>query len=187
MLNLIENYIYFYHLDRFCVLPQWPEAISDTVSVNFNTTEILGRSAPIYTYSGSGPRSVDFTFSLHRELLSDVNIAPNSFGLEDNSKIVEELVKTIQSAALPKYEKLSKTVNPPIVAIRIGDEIYIKGVISGAVKVSYALPIVDNKYSRCDISFSVNEIDPYDAESVRTIGSFRGLSRSLERKIKAGD
>lgn len=186
MLALVENYIYFYHLDTYCVLPQFPESINDSTSVNFNSSEILGRSAPIYTFSSSGPRSVTFTFNLHRELLSNIDITPNSFGLEDNEKIIEELVNTIQAAALPKYTSTSKMINPPIVAVRIGDQIYIKGVISGSVSVTYSLPIVDNKYSRCEISFTVNEIDPYDAESVRTIGSFRGLSKDIEKRVKVG-
>lgn len=186
LINLIENYIYFYHIQKFCVIPQWPDNISDSISASFSSTNILGRSAPIYTYSNSGPRTVSFNFKLHRDMMTNINITPNSFGLENNSQIVEELVRTIQTVALPKYTQVTKVINPPIVAVRIGDEIYVKGVVKGGVSINYSGPIIDNKYSVCDISFSVEEMDPYDAEGVASVGSFRGLNKSLERRIKSG-
>ena len=34
-----------------------------------------------------------------------------------------------------------------------------------------------------DVSFTVNEVDPYDAETVAMVGSFRGLNASLERNL----
>ena len=34
-----------------------------------------------------------------------------------------------------------------------------------------------------DINFAINEVDPYDAETIMTAGSFRGLNTSLERNL----
>ena len=31
-LKMIANYIYFYHLDRFCVIPLYPESINDNIT-----------------------------------------------------------------------------------------------------------------------------------------------------------
>ena len=186
MLKLIENYIYFYNIDKYCVLPQYPESLSDQMSATFNQSTILGRSAPIYTYTGSGPRSITFSFTLHRDLMTDVNLAENSLGIEEGSDVIEELIKTIEAAALPRYVNASKAVNPPVVAVRIGDEIYIKGVVQGSVQKTFSGPIIDNKYAVCQLQFTVNEIDPYDAEIVKTIGGFRGLDIGVEGGSLAG-
>ena len=66
----------------------------------------------------------------------------------------------------------------------MSNDIFIKGVISGAVSITYNYPILKNgKYASVTIAFSVSEIDPYDATDVMKTGSFRGLSTSLERRI----
>ena len=182
--QLIENYIYFYHLGKYCVIPVYPDSLSDSISATFSSTTALGRSAPIYTYAGSGPRTVTFNFSLHRDLMSDIDLVGNNFDLPDNADIIEELVNSIQAIALPKYNAIAKSVNPPMVAVRIGNEVYIKGVVTGSVNVQYSGPIInDRKYAVCNISFSVSEVDPYDAEAVTSIGSFRGLSKTVESAI----
>lgn len=182
--QLIENYIYFYHLDKYCVVPVYPERISDTILANFSQTTALGRSAPIFTYNSSGPRSITFNFALHRDLMSDIDMVGNNFNLPDNSDIIEELVHSIQAIALPKYNATAKSVNPPMIAVRIGNEVYIKGVVTGAVSVEYSGPIIrDRLYAVCNLSFTVSEVDPYDAEAVRSIGSFRGLSKTVENKV----
>lgn len=189
MLKLIENYIYFQHLGdngKYCILPQFPESLTDSTSASFNTTTILGRSAPIYTYTGSGPRTVTFDFVLHRDMMNDINIANNSFGLSEDDDVLEELIRTIESAALPKYVNVTKAVNPPVIAVRIGDEIYIKGVVRGSVQKTFSGPIIDNKYAVCKITFTVDEIDPYDAESARTIGGLRGMKSTLDRPAVGG-
>lgn len=75
-------------------------------------------------------------------------------------------------------------VDPPMIAIRFGNEIYIKGVVTDGITIEYSGPIgSDNKYKDINISFNVSEVEPYDAESVQIGGSFRGLSRTLERRL----
>ena len=97
---------------------------------------------------------------------------------------VDLMVKQIQAAALPAYAVAQKMVNPPMVAIRLGNDIFIKGVVNGAVSVSYEYPILSNgKYACVTMGFTVNETDPYDAYTAMQYGSFRGLSTSLERRI----
>ena len=65
-----------------------------------------------------------------------------------------------------------------------GNEIYIKGVVNGGITVTYNMPLlVDDKYAKVDISFTVTEVDPYDAQSVMVQGSFRGLNKTLERRL----
>ena len=54
----IENYIYFYHTGELIILPIYPDNVSDTSTAQFSPTSPLSRSAPIYSYSSSGPRTV---------------------------------------------------------------------------------------------------------------------------------
>lgn len=195
--RMIQNYIYFYHLDKFCVLPLWPEQVSDSMKTTFQQTSSLARSAPVFTFSNSGPRDITVNFTLHRDLLNDVNRSNTNFKKPD-SKIVpytgssddfaDLLINYIQASAVPRYKNYSsgsKSVIPPMIAIRFGDDIFIKGVINGGVTLAYRKPIITikkdldgntkQKYALIDISFTVSEVDPYDADKIVQQGGFRGL------------
>lgn len=166
----ITNYIYLYHINKVIILPNWPDNLTDSTSVSFASSTPLGRSAPIFSYSNSGPRSVSFQFELHREMLDQVNGQVVGTSVDT----VDTLAREIQAAALPNYAASQKMVDPPLVACRVGNEVYIKGIINGQVQVSYSGPILYNdKYAIVTIGFTVTEVDPYDAEIVKQIGSYR--------------
>lgn len=182
-LKMIPNYIYFYHLDRFCVLPLYPDTLSDSMGANFRETQALSRSAPIFSYGNSGPRTVSLQITVHRDLMNDLNRGVSNlksntidFNGED---YIDLLVKYLQSVALPRYREYrngSKSVEPPMVAVRFGNTAFIKGVVSSPIQLTYQKPImVDEKYAVVQISFTVTETDPYDADSVALKGSFRGV------------
>lgn len=188
----IENYIYLYHLDKFLLIPTYPESISDTSSATFSSTNSIARSAPIYSYSYSGPRTIQVNLKLHRDMMQQLNYYQSNIRVEEldlgesNSlnDYIDFLVKQLQAIALPRYSATDKMVDPPMIALRFGNEIYIKGVVQGGVTVNYSGPILNNnKYAVVDVSFQVHEVDPYDAESVWTQGSFRGLNTTLDRRI----
>lgn len=186
-LVLIENYIYFYHLQKHCILPLFPETVSESGSASFQRTAILGRSAPIFTYSSSGPRTISINFILHREMLNELNTTNDKFMNEiRNEETIEELISMLEASVLPKYTNETKAVNPPIIALRLGKTIYIKGIVE-QVSHTYKKPIIDDKYQVCDIQFSIQEYEPFDAEAVKTIGSFRGLDVALDKSILKGD
>lgn len=182
--KLIENYIYLYHLDTFVILPTYPESITDTLNSTFTSTSILARSAPIYSYSYSGPRNVQFSLSLHRDMMTQINYGVSNLKIELGDDYVDTIVKNLQAIALPKYSASNKMVNPPMIAVRLGNEVFVKGIVNGGITVTKSLPILqDNRYANVDINFVVSEVDPYDAETVATQGSLRGLSRTLERNL----
>ena len=195
---MIDNYIYMYHTQTLVILPTYPESITDSMSVGFQDTSILARSAPIYSYSGSGPRSLDISLHLHRDMMNEVNAASSKFysrftdPTDSTKNLLEEdyidlLVKQLQAMALPKYAVSEKMVDPPVIAFRLGDEIFCKGVIVGQVSVQYSGPILrTNKYAEATVTFNLHEIDPYDADTVMTNGSFRGLNLDLERNLWTG-
>ena len=70
---MIDNYIYLYHVDQFIVLPTFPDSLQDRISVNFNKATPMSRSAPIYSFSDSGPRSIQIQLDLLREMMTQIN------------------------------------------------------------------------------------------------------------------
>lgn len=188
---LDDNYIYISHLDeefQFWKLPTWPDTVSDSMQSNFASTNALGRTAPVYTFSNSGPRTVQITIPLHRDIMDEVNIGISNVYLGEGEDYVDNLLKALQSIALPKYNLQNKAVEPPLVAIRLSNEIFIKGVVSAAIGLTYSKPILSNgKYARVDLSITVSEVDPYDATSVFKNGGFRGVVQSLKKGMNLED
>ena len=194
-MKIIPNYIYFYHLDEFCILPLYPESITDQMNSKFAETNALSRSAPVFSYIQSGPRNVSINLKLHRDMMNDLNrdVSNIKKNVVDFSKddYIDILIKYLQAISLPRYKNYaagSKSVIPPMVAIRFGNDIFIKGVVTSGVSVTYTKPImVDNKYAQAEITFTVSEVDPYDADYVAGKydngegGSFRGLFDSRFR------
>ena len=189
---VFNSYIYFYHLNKFCILPDYPESLSDTLRANFTETNALARTAPVFSYQNSGPRQVSsVSLTLHRDMMEGLNF--NVSNLKDDvvdfsgDDYIDTLIKYLQAATLPKYNEYSsgsKAVIPPMVAIRFGNDIFIKGVVTGEIQLNYQKPILWNdKYAVVSVSFSVSEVDPYDAETVVEEGSFRGVTRAFKDGI----
>lgn len=188
--NLINNYIYLHHVDTFLILPTYPDTIQDHLQSTFASQNPLARSAPVFSYSNSGPRNVTITLNLHRDMMTQINYGTSNMEVELGDDYVDTLIKQLQAIALPKYASASKMVNPPMVSVRLGNEIYVKGIVNGGIQVTYQLPILaatssleGDKYAQVTVTFTVSEIDPYDAETVMLEGSFRGLDRTLERRL----
>lgn len=188
---LEDNYIYISHLDekfQFWKLPTWPDTVSDSMTANFQTTNALGRTAPVYTFSNSGPRSVQISIPLHRDIMDEVNIGVSNVFLGEGEDYVDNLLKALQSIAVPKYNLQNKAVEPPLVAIRLSNELFIKGVVTSGIGLTYSKPILSNgKYARVDLSITVSEVDPYDATSVFKNGGFRGVVAGLKKGMNLED
>ena len=182
--EVIQNYIYLYHTDQFIVLPVYPDTIQDSMGTSFNSYTPLSRTAPVYSYSNSGPRSINISLSLHRDMMDEINMDVSNLTIEIGDDYIDTMIKQLQAIAYPVYSSSTKMVNPPMVAIRFGNEIYIKGIVNVGISVTYSGPLgEDNKYKKVDVGFTVYEVDTYDANSVQIGGSFRGLSKTLERRL----
>lgn len=184
--TMIDNYVYLYHTDTLIAIPTYPESISDNMAVAFNPATLLSRSAPIYSYANSGPRTVQLSLHLHRDMMNSVNVTSSNLNVPDLQRedYIDILVKQLQAAALPRYASAEKMVNPPIIAVRFGNDIFCKGIVSGSVGTTYSGPILrTDKYAEVTLDFQVHEIDPYDADTVMSQGHFRGISSDLERRI----
>lgn len=182
--RLIDNYIYLYHTDEWVLIPVYPDQIADSMSTTFNSTNALSRSAPVFSYSNSGPRTVQINIDLHRDMMDEVNYGKANLRVDIGDDYVDTIIKRLQSIALPRYQASSKSVVPPMVAVRFGEEVFIKGVVNSNITVTYKKPILsNNKYAVVSINFNVLEVDPYDADSVSQLGSFRGLTRTFKNGI----
>ena len=177
---LPDCYIYISHLDegyKYWQLPGYPDEVSDQMQSNFSQNTALGRSAPVYTFSNSGPRTVTISLAFHRDMFEEM---PSSVVPRDDEDKAESFIHALQAIAVPKYNLSNKAIEPPLVAIRLGREVFIKGVVTSGISVSYSKPILSNeKYANIKISFTVSEVDPYDSSTVFKNGSFRGLTATL--------
>ena len=182
--NMIDNYIYLYHIDKYIIIPTFPDQLADTLSVNFSKSTPMSRSAPIYSYSDSGPRSLQINLDLHRDMMTEINYNRSNYPVPIGDDYIDVLAREIQAIALPSYNSANKVVDPPMIAVRFGTEVFIKGIVTGAVTVTYSLPILEtDKFGHVMISFNVEEVEPYDANSIIQVGSFRGLDTTLERGV----
>lgn len=185
--TLPENYIYISHIadaeeDKYFILPNFPDSIQDSMGSNFSQTNALSRSAPVYTYVNSGPRQMQITLQLHRDMMDSVNENNATVEVELGEDYVDTLIKKLQAIAVPKYNLNNKLVEPPLVAIRFANEVFIKGIVTGGVTVTYVKPILNGgKYANVTVAFQIYEIDPYDATTVAKNGSFRGMTRGMRK------
>lgn len=184
--NMIDNYVYLYHVDKFLVIPTYPESIQDAEQVNFSSTTPLARSAPIYSFTSSGPRSFAVSLKLHRDIMWQVNYGVSNIPADGiNDDYVDLFIKYMQAAALPNYNASQRLVDPPLIAVRFGNDIFCKGVVSGNVGITYEPPIIEgDRYATVTVGFGIQEVDPWDAQTVLQAGSYRGgLNLSLERNM----
>lgn len=93
--KLIENYIYIYHIDQFVVIPVWPESISDSMNSTFASSTPLSRSAPIFSYSNSGPRSLTINLKLQRDMMYDVNYKRSNLKIELGDDYIDTLINQL--------------------------------------------------------------------------------------------
>ena len=193
--KLIENYIYIYQLDKYIIVPVYPDSLQDTLGSTFSSENILARTSPIFTYSNSGPRSIQVNFDLHRDLMNDINFDNINFIDEVNAELgndyIDTLIRYLQAMAMPAYNAVdlatdtyNSMINPPLIACKFGNNIFIKGIVDGDVSVTYSGPISkDGKYMQVSISFTVKEIEPQDAETIAKWGSNRGLSTLMTKGL----
>lgn len=196
-----NNYILFHHLgylsnqsladynagvddiDSMCKieLPLSPDGVQDSNSANFSSQSILSRSAPVYSYISTGPRTISVTMKLHREMMDNMDMS--SYNVNQNSHLtlsavarkrgsLEVLMECLQLAVVPTYTN-STTVIPPKVTLKLHN-LKITGVVK-SVQSTWNLPIVNDKYAMITHSITIEEIDPYDSASILRLGGNRGI------------
>lgn len=133
------------------VFPCFPEEVSESVSSSYNSEIPLGRQEPFYVYENSGPRTVNVSFRMHREMF------PTITGLDSLINLIESGVYSSSNGVPAKR-----------VFLKIGGQISISGIINGQVSVTWsetlnAIPSVfggwsNAHYNIATVSFSVSEV-----------------------------
>lgn len=179
---LPDCYLYISHLDdefKYWQLPGYPDEVADSMQSEFNSSTALGRSAPVYTFSSAGPRTIQINLNFHRDMFEEM---PSNVTPRDGEDKAESFIHALQAIAVPKYNLSNKAIEPPLVAVRLGREVFIKGVVTSGITVTFGKPIlVNEKYATMKISFTISEVDPYDSTTIFQNGSFRGLTATLRQ------
>lgn len=182
---LPDCYLYISHLDedyKYWMLPGYPDEVSDDMGSKFSENTALGRSAPVYTFSSSGPRTVSIKLNFHRDMFEEINRVNGNNRFTDSDDMAEQFIHALQAIAVPKYNLSNKAIEPPLVAVRLGREVFIKGVVTSNISVTFSKPIlVNEKYAGISIGFTISEVDPYDSTTVFKNGSFRGMTATLRK------
>lgn len=125
-----------------------PDSVSENYSASWQSHEVLGRSAPYYSYSGNDARSVSYSVKLFKDALGDKFLST---------------VRMCESLVYPRYNGVLAI--PPYCYVRFGGMIRMFAIVN-SVSVSWgdvfiADDIVDantNTFSTADISFDFTEL-----------------------------
>jgi hypothetical protein len=128
--------------------PVYPEELSDKRIANYSTMpDLLYQYEPWQVYDGSGPRSVVYSFDIHRQMWT---------GNEGDGK-ANELIRFCQAFLYPVYS--GSAVNTPIATLYVSGSPLISGIITD-VSVDWDGPIssIDNWYLHFKINLSFIEV-----------------------------
>ena len=64
-----ENFLYLHHLDLLVWIPTYADELDITQRANFSQTKPLGAPNDIYSFGGSGPRTVQRQILLDRDMM----------------------------------------------------------------------------------------------------------------------
>lgn len=124
-------------------MPCYPTTLTDSLQVNHNQNPVAYRTEPFINYVNSGPRTVNAAFNLHREMMGA--------GYESQ---IDNIINTIEAACYP----IASASNSVPASLKVGESLYISGVITGGIQVSFSGPIIEGKYNVYDISFTITEV-----------------------------
>lgn len=106
-----------------------PKDLSEQKSVNWTTTDIIGRSEPRRQYSNSGPRSLNLNLDFHASIKQGDN---------GTAKDLDTKIRNLRSLAYPRYG-VGPIRNPHAVRLKLGDWLMMRAVVTD-INVSYPGP-----------------------------------------------
>lgn len=133
-------------------LPVYPEEVNNTISTNYQSTEILGRPGQIASYTSTSDPTSSFTLHMHRENRSnEVNT-----DLNNQKNHIDQIVALIEAAQYPYMDSTGGGIYPPIVTYIFGDT-----TITGkqtSVSTKWAGPKIEGKYMEVYLTISVTNL-----------------------------
>ena len=159
---------------RWVPLPVIPEQVSESVSAIWGDHNIISRSASYKSYQGTSNREVNFSLTLHSDLLSEVSKA--------NDCDITNIVDFMKSLCYPQYT--ANELRPPVCILKVADVIKLRG-ITVSVNAQHSLPIktmlfgtYDGKkrYAMMEVQLSFVEV-PISAPSATDILAGKDFSQ----------
>ena len=149
--------------------PVYPEELSDGSKANFDTMpNLIYQYEPWYVYTGSGPRTVSYTFKFHRDMWSGNHLDGKA----------NELIRFCKACCYPEYN--GSAVIAPTVTLYINGEAHITGIMNSADD-RWSGPIgLDGFYLECELTIEITEVsaDPLSYTRMKNKSLIGGLSRT---------
>ena len=131
--------------------PVYPEEMSNNIIANYTTMpEIIYQYEPWQLYTSSGPRSVTYNFTFHRDMWT---------GDHGDGK-ANELIRFCEANCYPEYN--GSAVNTSYASLYMNGQLLINGVITN-VQTQWSGPLGarDDFYLVCRLSLTFIEVSPY--------------------------
>lgn len=133
-------------------LPCYPEEVTNSISTNYQSTEILGRPGQISSYISTGDPTSSFVLRLHR----DVRAVETDTDLNAQRNHIDRIVSLIESAQYPYMDSTGGGIYAPIVTYIFGDTM-----ITGkqtSVNTKWFGPKIEGKFMAVDLNISVTNL-----------------------------
>lgn len=130
-------------------IPAYPEEISDGYKANYTQMpDMLYQYEPWQIYQSSGPRSVSFTFDLHRDFWTG----------DHTDGQANQLIRFCEANCFAHYS--GSVVNAPQVTMYINGSNFITGVMDSCDVNWYGPILSDGFYAAFKLTFNIVEVSP---------------------------
>lgn len=147
-----------------------PPSLAETYSPNIITESPFGILHPINFYTGGSPKTINFSFDIHEDMVTAMGIA----------KTLYDAMDTLKSMSEPMVK--NEVYKEPSVYLQLGDQFAGKGHISSDI--TYKKPYVNGRYrmAKVSIDFTYHEIFKND-----TMKQLFGESSIISSDIAVGE
>lgn len=130
-------------------IPAYPEDISDGYKANYTQMpDMLYQYEPWQIYQSSGPRAVNFTFDLHRDMWTG----------DHTDGQANQLIRFCEANCFADYE--GSAVHAPTVSLYINGSNFITGVMDSCSVDWYGPILTDGFYAAFKLVFNIVEVSP---------------------------
>ncbi len=139
--RLITCYILNKLTDKTIKFYVIPEEVSESYGASWDSTEVRGRSAPYFGFSGNEARTVSYSITLHA----------------DYCKNLKDIVKELKRLVYPKYA--GSIVIPPYCKVKFGSMVDMTAIVNN-VSVNWSGTLIDGNdyYSTAEVSIEFTEL-----------------------------
>ena len=128
---------------KVITLPVMPEGISESITANYSTQDIVGASAPRILYSSTSAPTISMSL---RNLTEDY--------LAKDFSSLREYVRALQALVYPTYS--GGTVSSPEVVVKLGDRAF--RAVTNSVNVSWGNVVKNNEILSCSVDLQFTRI-----------------------------